>query len=159
MKRIDQKDITLINILQKDARTKLRRLAATLRLTTSPVHDRILLLLKEGYIKNFKAVVNRRKFGYHYQAFVRVETVAENFDAVMAAYHEVELAYQLKDHSFLLLINTKDEKAYSRFVVERLRPLVNDFKTFPVNREIKTFARLDFEDIKACSNRLVSIVS
>jgi Lrp/AsnC family transcriptional regulator, leucine-responsive regulatory protein len=73
MKRIDQKDITLLNILQKDARTKIRVLAKSLALTTSPTHDRILLLLRDGYIKNFKAVIDRTRFGYRYRAFVWAE--------------------------------------------------------------------------------------
>jgi len=130
-----------------------------LALTTSPVHDRILLLLRDGYIRNFKAVINRQHFGYHYRAFVRVETAVENFEAAVATFHEVELAYRLKDNAFMLLVNTCNEKAYSQFVVNRLRPLVSEFKTFPVGREIKTFARLDFDDIKACSKRPDQLVS
>lgn len=159
MKRIDQKDITLINILQKDARTKLNSLSDSLGLTKSPVHDRILMLLRDGFIRNFRAVVDRYRFGYRYRAFVRVETAAENFEFAVATFHEVELAYQLADQTFLLLVNTHDVKSYSQFVIQRLRPLVNTFTTLPIGREVKTFARLDFEDIKAGSNRPVGLVN
>jgi DNA-binding Lrp family transcriptional regulator len=155
MKRIDHKDITLLNILQKDARTKLRSLADSLSLTTSPTHDRILLLLRDGYISNFKAVINRQQFGYRYRAFVWVELAVDitAFESAIACFHEVELAYQLTGSAFMLLVHVKNEKAYSQFVVNRLRALVNDFKTYPVTREVKTFARLDHEDIKASSKR------
>jgi len=157
MKRIDQKDITLLNILQKDARTKLRSLADSLALTTSPTHDRVLLLLRDGYIKNFKAVIDPQKFGYRYRAFVWVELLVDAEQ--LACFHEVELAYQLTGNTFMLLVNTKDAKAYSQFIVNHLRDMVTDFKTYPVSREVKTFARLDFEDIKTVSKRLESVSS
>jgi len=160
--RIDQKYITLINLLQKDARTKLQSLADALNLTTSPTHDRILMLLRDGYIKNFKAVIDRTRFGYRYRAFVWAELLVDTEE--LACFHEVELAYQLSGNTFMLLVNTKDEKAYGQFIVNRLRNIATDFKTFPISHEVKTFARLDYEDIKACSNgpgqfELVNIVS
>lgn len=159
--RIDQKYITLINLLQKDARTKLQSLADTLNLTTSPTHDRILMLLRDGYIKNFKAVVDRQKFGYSFRALIKVELATDvtSFETAIACFHEVELAYQLTDNAFMLLINTKDAKAYSQFIVNHLDKIVADFKTYPISREVKTFARLDYEDIKTVSKRLESVDS
>jgi hypothetical protein len=67
------------------------------------------------------------------------------------------LAYQLTGNTFMLLVNTKDAKAYSQFITHHLRAIVADFKTFPIGREVKTFARLDYEDIKTVSKRLESV--
>jgi len=146
-KRIDQKDIDILNVLQANCRTKLRHLAAHAGLTKSPVYDRIVMLERDGYIRRYGAVINKDKFGLHYRAFVRVQLLpgsAQGFEAMAADFHEVECAYQLSDDSFLLLVAVQDVRAYSRFITGRLQEtgLVSDHQTWILKKELKAFAHL-----------------
>ncbi|OKS88490.1 Lrp/AsnC family transcriptional regulator [Mucilaginibacter polytrichastri] len=59
MEGIDEIDKAILRRLQLDAKVTIKELAAELKLTTSPVHERIKRLEHAGYIENYIAVLNK----------------------------------------------------------------------------------------------------
>lgn len=58
---LDETDKKILNLLQKDAKLTIRDIADSLSLTTTPVHERIKKLEKDGTIKGYHAIVNAEK--------------------------------------------------------------------------------------------------
>ena len=52
MKNIDEIDRKLLNILQDNSRITIRELSGRLHLSTTPIHERIKNLEKNGFIKH-----------------------------------------------------------------------------------------------------------
>jgi Lrp/AsnC family leucine-responsive transcriptional regulator len=72
MTDIDEIDLTLIETLQKDARTSQAQLAATVGLAASSVNERIRKLGERGLIAGYHARISPEAIGYDLLAFVYV---------------------------------------------------------------------------------------
>jgi Lrp/AsnC family leucine-responsive transcriptional regulator len=72
MADIDEIDLTLIELLQKDARTPQAQLAATVGLAASSVNERIRKLGERGLIAGFHARISPEAMGYDLLAFLYV---------------------------------------------------------------------------------------
>ena len=73
---MDKIDAKLITLLQKNARTPLKTLAANVFLSAPAVSSRIDKLEKQGIILGYNAIVDKQKLGYHITAFVSLEISA-----------------------------------------------------------------------------------
>jgi len=72
MTDIDEIDLTLIELMQKDARTPQAQLAATVGLAASSVNERIRKLGERGLIAGYHARISPEAMGYDLLAFVYV---------------------------------------------------------------------------------------
>ncbi|MDR6941368.1 Lrp/AsnC family transcriptional regulator [Mucilaginibacter pocheonensis] len=148
VKKLDETDLAILDILQANGRIKLQAVADQVGLTTSPVHDRMVRMERDGYIRRYGAVINKKMLGLDYRVILSVTLLgaehADSFELQVTNFHEVELAYQLKDHRFLLFVTVKDEWAYAQFIIQKLRNtgLVSDFQTHILKKEFKSFATL-----------------
>jgi len=61
LEKLDQIDREILKILEKDAKTVAKSIAEQLGLTKTPVYERIKRLEKEGYIKNYVALLDTEK--------------------------------------------------------------------------------------------------
>ena len=68
MKKLDKIDMKIIQILQKNARTPLKEIAAQVFLSSPSVSARIEKMEQEGVITGYAAKVN-----YHIKAFINLE--------------------------------------------------------------------------------------
>ncbi|MCL4143468.1 UNVERIFIED_CONTAM: hypothetical protein GTU68_058015, partial [Idotea baltica] len=59
--KLDTIDREILKILESDAKTVAKSIAEQLNLTKTPVYERIKRLEKEGYIKNYAAILNTDK--------------------------------------------------------------------------------------------------
>lgn len=57
----DEKDLSILRILQKDAKLSIRDIAVRINLSPTPTHERIKRLEKLGVIKGYTAVIDRKK--------------------------------------------------------------------------------------------------
>uniref|UniRef100_UPI004047C79E Lrp/AsnC family transcriptional regulator n=1 Tax=Roseivirga sp. TaxID=1964215 RepID=UPI004047C79E len=69
---IDKIDRQILRLLQFDAKMTTKEIAAELGLTTTPIHERIKKLEREGYIKQYSIVIDRKKVGLGMMAFCSV---------------------------------------------------------------------------------------
>lgn len=58
---IDAIDKDILRMLQENAHITNREISLELHLTTTPVHERIKRLEKDGYIKKYVALLNKEK--------------------------------------------------------------------------------------------------
>ena len=70
---MDAIDKKIVTILQQDARTPLKQIAAEVYLSSPAVSVRIEHLEKEGILKGYQAQTDVMKMGYPIKAFVSLE--------------------------------------------------------------------------------------
>lgn len=69
---IDDLDIKVLNLLQKNARAKRNELSEAVGLSLPSVSERLHKLEEKGYIEGYHTKLNRKAFGYDILAFVFV---------------------------------------------------------------------------------------
>ncbi len=132
MEQLDQIDITILRILQKDSKKTAKEIAKTLNLTISPVYERIRRLEKQGFIKKYVAILDKKlidrsitticqvSMRYHNEAFI------EKFEDQIQALEEVQECYHMAGQvDFILKINTKSLEEYHDFVKYKLSKIEN----------------------------------
>ncbi|MFL1897121.1 Lrp/AsnC family transcriptional regulator [Aquimarina sp. 2-A2] len=132
MEDIDEIDLTILRILQKDAKKTTKEIAQLLNLTASPVYERIRRLEKKGFIQKYVAILDKKLINrsvtticqvsmrYHNEAFIqKFEEQIQNLEEVQECYH---MAGQV---DFILKINTPSLEAYHDFVKYKLSTIEN----------------------------------
>jgi Lrp/AsnC family leucine-responsive transcriptional regulator len=129
---LDAADRVILRLLQQNAYLTTKEIAAQLDLTTTPVHERIKRLEREGYIERYTAVVSRRKVGlpllvfcdvalkeHNREYLLRFERFVGQFDEVLECYHVTG------QYDYTLKVVVADMDAYQRFIKEKLATLEN----------------------------------
>ena len=144
---LDQTDIKLLRLLQKDASLSNKELSYQLNKSIAAVHERVKKLKANGYIKRTVAILDRQKVGIGLisfsQVFLKAHTaeVLNEFEREAAKFPEVMECYQMAgSYDFMLRIATKDMEAYHTFLRHKLAvlPHVNTVQTYFVLSETKS---------------------
>lgn len=69
---IDTLDIKILNILQKNGRTKRNQIAEEVGLSIPSVSERLKKLEENGIIEGYYAKLNKKSFGYDIMAYILV---------------------------------------------------------------------------------------
>ncbi|RLE98529.1 MAG: Lrp/AsnC family transcriptional regulator [Thermoprotei archaeon] len=89
---LDELDKKIVELLQRDGRIPLSRLAKKIKRPRTTVNERVARLEKEGYILGYRAVVDPVKLGYNYSAIVMVK-VKRGLGAVKR--NQIEIAEKI----------------------------------------------------------------
>ena len=142
---LDKTDLRILEFLQPSAKRTMQDLADTLKMTTSPVYERIKDMEKDGVIKNYATIVDHKKVDRGQVVFCNVnmpdystETICEfeeaikNMPDVLECYHFAgEIDYQLK-------VLVKDIDTYYEFLKELTKiRIVNIHSSVVVMKEVK----------------------
>ncbi|WP_299255776.1 Lrp/AsnC family transcriptional regulator [uncultured Aquimarina sp.] len=132
MEQLDQTDTTILRILQRDSKKTAKEIATILNLTPSPVYERVRRLEKQGFIKKYVAILDKKlidrsitticqvSMRYHNEAFIeKFEEQIQNLDEVQECYH---MAGQV---DFILKIHTRSLEEYHDFVKTKLSKIEN----------------------------------
>ncbi len=126
MKNIDEIDRKLLNILQDNSRITIRELSERLHLSTTPIHERIKKLEKNGFIKHYVTLLDPKMLGKKLTVFVSVsltshtKEVVDEFEKEMKKMPEVMECYYVSGNwDFLLKIQVDDMEDYHDFVIHR----------------------------------------
>tara|TARA_R110000868_G_scaffold156599_1_gene383539 strand:+ start:16837 stop:17298 length:462 start_codon:yes stop_codon:yes gene_type:complete len=132
MEKIDEIDLKIMRILQKDSKKTTKDIAELLNLTTSPVYERIRQLERKGYIKKYVALINKKLINkpitaicmvslrYHNEGFI------DKFDQQIKALTEVQECYHMAGKvDFFLKINLESLDAYHEFIRLKLSKIEN----------------------------------
>ena len=126
MKKLDKVDKKIIQILQKNARTPLKEIAAQVFLSSPSVSARIEKLEHEGVIIGYTARVNPLYLNYHIKAFINLEVKPEDKSEFYPFIEKIPNVIQCDcvtgDYSMLI------QAAYRR--PEELDHLVNELQKF-----------------------------
>ncbi|MFC3157388.1 Lrp/AsnC family transcriptional regulator, leucine-responsive regulatory protein [Chryseobacterium arachidis] len=123
MEHLDNKDLQLLRLLQKDAKLTVKELAKEINLSPSPVFERVKRLEQEGYVKKYAAVLDAEKLNLGFTVYCQLKLksndsyLAVEFEREIMEIEEVAECYSISgDFDFLLKVYVKDMKQYQNFV-------------------------------------------
>lgn len=132
MPGLDPTDILILQQLQENSQLPIKVLCNRLRLTPTPVYERIRRLEKEGYIKKYVALLDRDKVGKEMLVFCNVllkehaRPYLKKFEKEVLSLQEVVACYHIAgSFDYLLQVVVSDMAAYQRFIVNKLAALDN----------------------------------
>lgn len=148
---LDAFDHKILAALQEDGRLSNVDLAEKVGLSPSPCLRRVKRLEQDGYIRGYRAVLDRRKVGLGLTIYVDIKV--EKHSTENAAMHqrlleaipEVVAAHMVSgDADFVAEVVVPDLAAYEELLTERLLslPMVKDVRSNFVIRPVKTDAPL-----------------
>ena len=106
---LDQTDLQLLDELQQDSEQSIKQLAEKVKLSITPVHERVKKLEQMGIIQKYVAVVNPKALGKKLVAYCQVKLLRHNgelfeeFENYISTLDEVlEASYMACGYDFLL---------------------------------------------------------
>ncbi len=146
MTNLDTIDLKLLEILQTNSKINVKALAADLKLTKTPIYERIKRYEKEGIIKKYVAILNSKILDNGMVVFCSVSLEnqklpgIELFSAAVKEIPEIIECYLMGGaNDFLLKVVVKDLAAYHQFSSGKLAalPNVSQIKSTFVLNEVK----------------------
>lgn len=117
---LDEIDVKILKILQADGRTALSEIARRLDMGTATIHERVNSLEEDGYIRDYRAVLDPELLGLDNVAFVRVRTEAGHFSEVAERLTEetaVQEIHELTgDADLLLKVRVGDRSGFTELL-------------------------------------------
>jgi len=127
VEQLDDKDLQLLRLLQKNAKLTVKELAREVSLSPSPVFERVKRLEQEGYVKRYAAVLDAEKLNRGFTVFCQIKlkihdrSVGYDFVKEILEIEEVAECYNISgDFDFLLKVQVRDMKHYQDFVFNKL---------------------------------------
>lgn len=151
---LDKVDKSLLRALQADGRLSNVELARKISLSPPAAHARLRRLEKDGYIRQYTAVVDREKAGYDLLCFIHISlqmhqvTQVEKFREATRKMPEVlECHHITGEYDYLLKVVLRNRKDLEQFVVDKLTPIpgVARIHTSLVFTEVKATMALPLE--------------
>ncbi len=129
---LDKIDLQIIHLMQKDAKMKIKEVAAKLNMTNTPIFDRIKKLEKAGVVTGYSARISKEKVGLHLVAFCSItldkhnqhnikqfETEVKKLEEVIECYHIAGMV------DYMLKVVARDMIEYQSFIATKLAALDN----------------------------------
>jgi Lrp/AsnC family transcriptional regulator, leucine-responsive regulatory protein len=129
---IDPVDLKILQLLEKDALMTNKEIAAELNLTTTPIHERIKKLRRDGYIARYTIELDRKKLKKNLIVFCNVslkehaQQYLTQFERDIQTVPEVVECYCISGGSdFLLKVIVSDMDEYKDFILNKLAAVSN----------------------------------
>ncbi len=132
IEKLDEIDLKILRILQKNSNKTTKEVAEMLNLTASPVYERIKKLENKKYIKKYVALIDKKLINrpvtaicmvslrYHNEGFI------DKFEQQIRAISEVQECYHMAGKvDFVLKINLQSLESYHEFVRIKLSKIEN----------------------------------
>ena len=158
MESIDKFDLAILQELQTDGRLTNAELAQRVGLSAAPCWRRVRALEDAGFIKGYRAEIDRHKIGLGVLAFVRVDTervqgnaTRQLEDAIRQLPEVIACHYISGAGTFELQVMATDLDAFSRFSIDTLLnlPNVKDIHTSFSLGEVKAGGALPLTHLRA----------
>jgi len=129
---LDEKDILILQLLQKNARITVKEISDTMHLSTTPVHERIKRMEANGVIKQYATLLdhNKVKKGLMVICYVSLKEHSKKagikFISAIQASSEVIECYSISgEFDFMLKVVCEDMNSYYNFHVNNLSQIEN----------------------------------
>lgn len=151
---LDKIDEQILSELQHNSRISTKELSGLLGLSQTPIYERIKRLEREGYIKNYVALLDKDKIGKSMVVFCNVQLKEHakpfllEFENEIKKFKEVvECYYIAGNFDYTLKVLVKDMKSYQHFLVNKLAALENigNAQSLFVMTEIKGSTEIPFD--------------
>lgn len=122
----DEKDLSILRLLQKNAKMSVRDIAARINLSPTPTHERIKRMEKLGIIKGSTTVVDRKKIN---KGMMVICMIALNVHNKKTAGKFIEEVSKLKE-----VVEFYNISGDFDFMLKILAPNMDEFHEFFVNK-------------------------
>ena len=147
---LDETDLQLLKQIQQDGRISNASLSEKINLSETPCWRRWKRLEEDGYIEDYRTVLNRRMMGYSVIAFTQVSfsshdvDLTNEFEAIVSELEWVQMCHCITGNvDYILQMVFKDLDDFSeRINVIRRIPGVNAIQSHLSVKEIKTSNKL-----------------
>lgn len=130
--QLDAMDRRILKMLQDDGKITIKEMAHQLGMTNTPVFERVKRLERDGFIKQYAAILDRQKIGLHMVVYCTVSlkvhhaVFLERFEEEVTCLEEVVECYHIAGmFDYLLKVVVKDMEVYRHFVSKKLAALEN----------------------------------
>ena len=163
MESLDKFDLAILQELQADGRLTNAELAQRVGLSAAPCWRRVRALEESGFIKGYRAEIDRHKIGLGVLAFVRVDTERVTHeatrkleDAIRKMPEVVACHYISGTGTFELQVVAQDLDGFSTFARQQLMnlPNVKDLHTSFSLGEVKASHALPLGHLTAKNSRV-----
>ncbi len=155
--QLDAIDLRILKALQGDGRLTNTELAEVVGLSQSPCLRRVRRLEADGYIRSYRAVLEREAVGLSLTVFVEIKldtssrSAAEGLEQALAAMPEVVTCHMLSGESDCLAeVVVPSVKAYEELLNSVLRqlPNVRDIRSNIALKRVKSEAPMPLTHLK-----------
>ncbi len=129
---MDQLDLKILDILQRDSTISIKEVAAQVGLTYTPTYERIKHLEESGVIIGRPTILDPQKVGIRLFVYCNItlkEQSKQNlldFEAAVALIPEVMEVISLSGtYDYMLKIATRDIQSYSDFLMNKIADIPN----------------------------------
>jgi Lrp/AsnC family transcriptional regulator, leucine-responsive regulatory protein len=129
---LDQKDLAILKLLQRNARITVKEISDKVNLSTTPVFERIKWMEETGVIKQYATLVDPAKLNKRLMVIVYVslkqhnKTAGLKFVKTINEMNEILECYSISgEFDFMLKVVVEDMNAYYDFHVNRLSEMEN----------------------------------
>ena len=129
---LDAKDLSILRLLQENARITVKEISDKVHLSTTPVHERIKRMEGSGVIKQYATLVDHTKVkkGLMVICYVSLKEHSKNagnkFIKTIHELNEVIECYNISgEFDFMLKVVSENMDAYYDFHVNRLSQIEN----------------------------------
>lgn len=143
---LDSIDLQILRTLQKNAKLTTKELADIVNLTPTPVFERQKRLERQGYIKQYIALLDPDKLDLSLQVYCKVKLkqinheIADAFTRKIQHIAEVTECYNTSGaYDYLLKVRVRDMKQYQEFILNKLGDIeaVSSIESTFVMSEVK----------------------
>ena len=162
METLDAHDLAILEQLQADGRLTNAELAQRVGLSAAPCWRRVRALEQAGFIRGYRAEIDRHKIGLGVLAFVRLDAAQVSgaalraLEAAIRTRPEIVSCHYISGTgTFELQVVSTDLEGFSRFAREVLLnlPNVKDMHTSFSLGEVKAAGALPLEHLRAKPRR------
>ncbi|WP_261512722.1 Lrp/AsnC family transcriptional regulator [Chryseobacterium paludis] len=148
---LDEKDLSILRLLQKDAKLSVRDISTRINLSPTPTHERIKRMEKSGVIKEYTAVLDRKKINKGMMVVCMIALKAHNkkeatlFIEEVSKLKEVVEFYNISgDFDFMLKILAPNMDEFHDFFVNKLSEIegIGQTKSIFVMNSIKESSQI-----------------
>jgi DNA-binding Lrp family transcriptional regulator len=144
--KIDATDRRLLEMLQENAKMGVKTMAEKLKISKTPIYERMKRYERDGIIDRYVAVINRRKLSSSMVVFCSVSLDSQKLEEITAFSEAVREIPEVLEcylmggaNDFLLKVVVADLQAYHEFSSGKLAALPNvaQIKSTFVLNEVK----------------------
>ena len=129
---IDKIDVSLLNLLQSNTKLNTKELAQKVGLSVTPTYERIKRLEKEGYIRQYVAILDRKLIDKNLMVMSFVSLILHSndmqieFEKSVVEYPEViECFHVTGSYDYQLKVIVSDMEEYQAFIKNKLSSINN----------------------------------
>ena len=152
MNNLDKYDLAILQELQADARLTNAELAQRVGLSAAPCWRRVRALEEAGFIKGYRAEIDRHKIGLGVLAFVRLDADRSTGNLTRAMEEAIRQIPEVVACHYISGTGTFELQVVARFVLLNL-PNLKDMHTSFSLGEVKASGALPLAHLTALKSR------